>query len=576
MNAIYKIFLVLALSVLPTLAFASQAMPSSSGDTIPAFPRYDGYYYTKWFDDCPNYRPDGVVDSCFCFLYQYHNFYGFGDARFAKWERANGRLKIKGLVAMLMHYNPPTVDTAEIVRKRPEYLKLYQMTGTHEAFPGMDAVDLTLVDSVRWDTATARVMELRRGWAGEFTQYCYLYEAYFKQPVYVDTDFYIYGTNNSNYLGSGNDGMIHTVYVDIMDFGFDVLNEKYECDRNDYNDVLSQELCRFEGGYVALVDMLNPEWGWVCPYPDSPVGYYLAIVDRWTLDAHPNQEGWGEVLGSGRWPDESIDTIEAIPAEGYSFLSWNDGNTENPRAIQLTSDTSFVAIFTSGEWFNLQVSSSNETQGTVAGSGMFPSGSYDTITALPHYGYKFVQWNDGVTDNPRVVYLESDTSFVAYFTERPYYNVLTAVNNSDWGSVEGGGTYMEGDEATLTVTTEPFCIFEGWDDDVWQQPRTITVTQDTLFTALFSYDSTWTAGVDKAPALEFRVAPNPTTGRLTIQTDLDENFETLVYDMNGKVVMRRESSDSVLEVDLSRLPTGQYFLMVRTREQYGIRTIVKK
>ena len=81
---------------------------------------------------------------------------------------------------------------------------------------------------------------------------------------------------------------------------------------------------------VALVDMLNPEWGWVCPYPDSPVGYYLAIVDRWTLDAHPNQEGWGEVLGSGRWPDESIDTIEAIPAAGYSFLSWNDGNTESP------------------------------------------------------------------------------------------------------------------------------------------------------------------------------------------------------------------------------------------------------
>ena len=30
---------------------------------------------------------------------------------------------------------------------------------------------------------------------------------------------------------------------------------------------------------------------------------------------------------------------------GYAFLSWNDGNTENPRIVNLTSDTSFVANF---------------------------------------------------------------------------------------------------------------------------------------------------------------------------------------------------------------------------------------
>ena len=39
-------------------------------------------------------------------------------------------------------------------------------------------------------------------------------------------------------------------------------------------------------------------------------------------------------------------TLIATPNEGYRFLSWNDGNTENPRTVTITSDTTFMAIFT--------------------------------------------------------------------------------------------------------------------------------------------------------------------------------------------------------------------------------------
>ena len=63
----------LALFVLPGMAFANHPKAVLSGDTIPFIPdtipavlRYGNYYYTKWFDDCLNYYPDGgVVDSCF-------------------------------------------------------------------------------------------------------------------------------------------------------------------------------------------------------------------------------------------------------------------------------------------------------------------------------------------------------------------------------------------------------------------------------------------------------------------------------------------------------------------------------
>jgi hypothetical protein len=37
--------------------------------------------------------------------------------------------------------------------------------------------------------------------------------------------------------------------------------------------------------------------------------------------------------------------IEAIANAGYRFLQWNDGNTENPRTVVVTQDTTFKAEF---------------------------------------------------------------------------------------------------------------------------------------------------------------------------------------------------------------------------------------
>ncbi len=102
----------------------------------------------------------------------------------------------------------------------------------------------------------------------------------------------------------------------------------------------------------------------------------------------------------------------------------------------------------------------------------------------------------------------SDTAFVAYFVDKEYYDVVTGSNNEEWGTVDGGGVYMEGEDATLTVTTAPFCIFEGWTDGEWQLPRVVTVTQDTMFTATFSFDSAWAAGIGQAGDLDFGVSPN--------------------------------------------------------------------
>lgn len=667
MKSLLKVFVVLVFAVTPALAMATQSNPSDVDDTIPAEPRCDKYYYTKWFDDCPNWRPNGVWDSCFCFKYHITRY--LEGPSIAKWEYAhNRRMKVKGLVAMVQNYNPPTVDTAAVVQKLPEYLYLYQMTAAgHRVFQEIDdTVRLQLLDSVRWDTATARVMEFRQGWNDEYVQYCYLYEAYFEQPVWVDTDFFIVGSTNSGYNGASSNGRIPTVYVDIMDQQDYILDNKTGCNINNYHFLIGSDGPLFQDGYNCQLpgrpyafwdNWFSPAIGgvWLSDWPYSPVGYYLVIVDKWDLNAEPNEVGWGDVLGGGRFPDESDDTITAIPAPGFAFVSWSDGVTENPRVVHLmsdttlianfqctqqfnlqviaaddamgtvtgggtyyasdvtitaspnpghrfnywnsgdgstviatnpltvhlVSDTAFVAVFedVSNQTFNLQVSSANASMGTVTGGGSYPGGTNHTITAVPFENrYGFSHWStasgNSITDNPLNVYLTRDTAFVAHFIELPQYYVTAASTNENWGSVSGSGMYFEGEQATLTAIPAESYVFEGWTDGNEESPRIVTVTQDTVFEAIFAADPT--IGINQAATLEFSVSPNPTTGRLTVQLNQPEPYEMTIYDVNGKAVMTRKCESQLTEIDISTLPAGQYLLVVRTKDKYGVKTIVKK
>ena len=53
------------------------------------------------------------------------------------------------------------------------------------------------------------------------------------------------------------------------------------------------------------------------------------------------------VNGTIETPQNSCDALEltAVPDQGFHFVQWSDGNTDNPRAIELTQDTTMEAVF---------------------------------------------------------------------------------------------------------------------------------------------------------------------------------------------------------------------------------------
>ncbi len=59
----------------------------------------------------------------------------------------------------------------------------------------------------------------------------------------------------------------------------------------------------------------------------------------------PNDSTMGSVTGSGQYEIGAEITLEAFPKEGYYFVRWDDGNTDNPRTLTVAFDITLTAIF---------------------------------------------------------------------------------------------------------------------------------------------------------------------------------------------------------------------------------------
>ena len=67
----------------------------------------------------------------------------------------------------------------------------------------------------------------------------------------------------------------------------------------------------------------------------------------------------------------------------------------------------------------------------------------------------------------------------------PEYTISTSVNNSKYGSVEGGGTFKRDTTITITAIPNKGYQFNQWSDGNTDNPRQIIVTQNSVFTAIF-------------------------------------------------------------------------------------------
>lgn len=189
------------------LAYGAGAQ-GQRADTIVG--RCERYYYETWYDECASYQtPDYsfyLRNNYSCFLAEPGNKCR---TMIAKEYYTPEPLTIYGLAAMVkldVRHDSMYINrlTDSIQARASEVLVLFQASRNYNQmssyyYPPI----LTPIDSVRWDTASAKVMMLPRnmyavaGDSGGYEQ-CLVYEARFERPVTVDSFFYIGGTFRSN------------------------------------------------------------------------------------------------------------------------------------------------------------------------------------------------------------------------------------------------------------------------------------------------------------------------------------------------------------------------------------------
>ena len=511
------------------LGMGQSLTPCQDCDTIPG--RYGRYYYTEWYDSCESFLNPIGADSCY--KHQFVTYSNPGMIR--KWFHTDSTLQIIGLTALVdiyaggMHFGDTT--------KAPEYLYLLQSD---------DKLCLVTLDSARWDTAKPHYMRLPSDYMDTSAYYCYAYEAFFDTPITVHGDFYIYGSINSNTYTHSSVVCDHIpTYYAVMRDHITVLNEYCPTPASFCNPASGTQRVDFYGwNHDTCVMKDYMWWGYYFPIVDAPrldaltdslpmghtsgSGYYnnnsIATISavphagfrfsHWNdgdtnnpriitvtqdstftayFEALPTflltlasaQPSMGHVTGAGTCYQGQAASIEAVAVEGFRFSQWNDGNTVNPRIITVTQDTTFIAYFEALTPYHLGLSSAQPSMGHVTGAGTYYEGQPATMEAVPEEGYRFTQWNDGISDNPRTITMTQDTIFVAYFDLPEPYRLDLFSAQPSMGHVSGAGAYQEGQVATIAAIPETGCRFAHWNDGISDNPRTITITQDTTFTAYF-------------------------------------------------------------------------------------------
>lgn len=162
-------------------------------------------------------------------------------------------------------------------------------------------------------------------------------------------------------------------------------------------------------------------------------------------------------------------TADTIPVyvpcgslETYQMSNWNRYNIQYRPNI-----------------YEFNVSSSDSLRGYTTSGGNVCS---STLAAFPYRGNNFVQWSDGVTENPRTITLTQDTTITAIFA--PQIFTIKFVDENDTilaeQEYEYGVTPVLPADPQKTGDAQYSYTFAGW------SPHVVTVTKDATYKATYN------------------------------------------------------------------------------------------
>ncbi|MDD5961980.1 MAG: hypothetical protein PUC16_06885, partial [Bacteroidales bacterium] len=182
--------------------------------------------------------------------------------------------------------------------------------------------------------------------------------------------------------------------------------------------------------------------------------YRITEVLSFDLSVAANDDSFGSV-SVVETQSCNVRTLIATPSSCKSFVAWNDGNTDNPRTVTITSDTSFTAIFESGEISNnditaaiCQGSAYTENGFNVSEAGVYTQ-NLQTINGCDSIVTLTLTVNPVATTNLNAAICQGET-----YAENGFNVSQTGVYTQNLQTINGCDSVV-----TLTLTVNPVYSF---------------------------------------------------------------------------------------------------------------------
>ena len=277
-------------------------------------------------------------------------------------------------------------------------------------------------------------------------------------------------------------------------------------------------------------------------------GNFRGATKTISTSVSPASSGTTTVGGSTRYGE--VCTISATPSSHYHFINWTEGGTpiiaDNPWSFTVTGNRTLVANMAIDTHL-VAVSVNNSTMGTASGDGLYDYGATAIVSAIAKTGYHFVQWintNTGTAVSTNASYsfiVNSDISLRADFAINSY-TITVSSNNTNRGTVSGGGSYDYNSTCTLVGAPKTGYQFQNWTEGSTAisttTPYSFTVTAARTIVGNF-IPLTYTISASASPAAGGSVSGAGTkdyNSSVTVTASANNNYQFVNWTEGGTQV----------------------------------------
>ena len=306
--------------------------------------------------------------------------------------------------------------------------------------------------------------------------------------------------------------------------------------------------------------------------------YFKTLTDPVTLEVKAKGEGTVTPKGIDNYEREYVVTLKAVPASGYRFDRW-EVVAINVGAINynlmekeiMLKETSTVAT----AYFIRQVTLTKTAVPAEQGSyTVTPDlATYDinakvTLSATPTADHVFDSWDVDGTTLYNIIHeiTLADNTIVTVYFRTLVDPVILEVKVMGEGKVtpQGINFYERNKIVTLAATPATGNVFDRWEvggTTYNKSVQEITLTDNTVATANFKKAEAPVLAIEDIENHSVSYYPNPIYDRLTVVTE--GIASVMLRSADGRAVYQSlQNGNSTVDIDVSALPSGIYFLQL--------------